>query len=384
MKDKSTKILKWIKEYLSWVVAVVGLILSAIGMAKESVFATSVVYLIIIMNSLILIALGAYAVLLHLVNKAKIEQKDNQIEKEKHNVEKLEIQCNEHRKTQRYTNSNWNSVLGTLQVFINRLYNLTVESLDGTDAIKQEEHDMLIHGYKMPEVQEKTVKMAKEKDAKIAKDLYDDYKRFLRDVLSKTQDNVERYLKLNGYDLEVSVTIKQLIEPDLLSNQNEYTSKACVYTAFRDSKTWTKRIRKEVAQKLYTINKNADFVHCLSKEYYIFNNKKRNSLDYSNENAEFDKYYNCGATTLICSPKGNLDRKLYGFLACDVLNLTYQGDEIIDEEVATILGTAAFAIGIYFDNIDYSWIFCQIADTYDSFWEMIFNCYVNKLIGSHE
>lgn len=370
--------MKKIKEFISWVIAAGGLIVSIIGLASRSDFGKCVVFTVIIIDSLILVSLGIYVTMSYLKNRTALEKKDKEISEERHNLKDLEIKFNNQKKAYLSMNSSWNAVANTLQVYLTRLFDLTYESMDGTEAIKKEEADMLIHNYKMTEVKSKTVKMASEKDEKIAKDLYDDYKRFLSDVLGKTQDNVEKYLQLKGYDLEVSVTIKQLIKPAPLSKQAEYTSEPCIYTAFRDSKTWKKRIRKEVVQKLYTLNKNSDFIHCLTRGYYVFNNKNRNSRDYSNENTEFDKYYNCGATTLVSSPQGNLDNFVYGFIACDVLNTLYGNVEIMDTEVTTILETAAHVIAAYFDSIDFNWPFCQISDAYSSFWEMLNDNYVNK------
>lgn len=54
--------------------------------------------------------------------------------------------------------------------------------------------------------------MAKEKDDKISKALYDDYKRFLSNILNKTQNNIENYTKTKGYDFELSIAIKQFIK----------------------------------------------------------------------------------------------------------------------------------------------------------------------------
>lgn len=279
-------------------------------------------------------------------------------------------------------NRNNKYTVSTLQIFLNRLYTLTDDYIDGTEAIKNTEEDMKEHGYSQKEINEKTVEMSKNMDVQTAKKLYDDYKRFLSNILIKTQENIENYLRTKGYDLEVAVTLKQFIEPVLLSEQNKYILKPYVYTAFRDSKTWSKGARNEVMGKKYTINKNSDFIHSLSNGYYVFNNKTKESAgDYINENKEFYKYYNCGVTMRVVSPsdKENADCLVYGFLACDVLNDKYENKQIMDTEVVNLLENAACIISIYFDNIDFNWVFCQISDEYKSFWKMVDTRYVKRL-----
>ncbi len=374
--EKSKTGMKFIKESLSWIIAIGGLITSIIGLTKGSAFTAGVVYVIIIIDSIILIALGIYATISFYKNRSEIEEKENELLNEKYNLEQLSSKYSEQTKAYLSLGTNCNYVIKTLHRFLNRLYDLTYQSLDGTDAINDEEKDMAAHGYEKCEIEKKTIIMAKEKDDKISSQLFDDYKRFLSNILNKTQDNIEKYLRVKGYDLEVSVTVKQLIEPSLQSSEKDFISIPYVYTAFRDSRTWTKKVRKEVAQKKYTIDKNSDFIHCLSQGFYIFNNKTNESRDYCNENTEFDKYYNCGATTLICSVKENSEKYIYGFLACDVLNTSGDNDEIIDNVIAGFLEFTAYAIAVYFDNIDFNWEFCQISDKYDTFWNMVSNKYL--------
>lgn len=368
----SRKGLGKIKEFLSWVIAVGGLTTSIFWLANDSGFTKGVVYLIIIIDSLVLIGLGIYAAITYYMNKTAVEEKEREVLNGRHEIEKLTVSYSGQKKAYLSLSANCNYMVSTLQLFLNRLYDLTLQSLDGTEAIQKEEIDMQKHGYDKHEIELKTITMAKEKDDKISKELYDDYKRFLSNILSKTQNNIENYLKTKGYDFEVSIAIKQLIKPALLTEQEKYTSQPYVYTAFRDSRTWLNKKRKEVAQRKYTINKNSDFIHCLSQGYYIFNNKTRDSRDYCNENTEFDLSYNCGTTTLISSPKEDSDKYIYGFLACDVLNNKYGEAMIMDVEIANFLETAAHIISVYFDNIDFNWVFCQISERYNTFWQMVY------------
>ncbi|MCB6203538.1 hypothetical protein [Extibacter muris] len=374
--DKDKIAIRWIKDIISWVIAVGGLVVGIIGLVSKSDFEKKVVYTVIIIDSLILIGLGIYMAVAYYDKRLIIKEKDNNILKCKHKLEELEINHSEQTRAYLLLGANCNYMVSTLQKFLNRLYDLTQRSLDGTDSIKKQESDMRDHGYSEKEITQKTIAMAQEKEDNISNDLYDDYKRFLSNILGKTQDNIEKYLKTKGYDLDVSITIKQLLEPVFQNGDIDYMSKPYVYTAFRDSKTWMKKIRKEVAQRKYTINKNSDFIHCLSKGYYIFNNKTTDSKDYCNENSEFDKYYNCGMTTMIYSPKEKSDRYIYGFLACDVMNDKYANEEILDAEITNFLDIAAYIISIYFDNIDFNWVFCKISDRYKTFWNMVYSKYL--------
>lgn len=83
-----------------------------------------------------------------------------------------------------------------------------------------------------------------------------------------------------------------------------------------------------------------------------------------------------GMTTMIYSPKEKSDRYIYGLLACDVMNDKYANDEILDAEITNFLDIAAYIISIYFDNIDFNWVFCKISDRYRTFWNMVYSKYL--------
>lgn len=371
---KIKKLLNWIKEYFSWFIAILSLIFSIIGLLNKEGLGNTIVYLVVCINSIVLIGIGIYIVVYYFYHQSKRKEDQKTIIMLENSNENLKKEISNVNKAYRAYTSDTNYIVSTLRVFLFKLYKLTDESFNEIDRIKKEETDMNEHGYTIEEIEEKITTLGKEKNRKICSSLYDDYKRFLSNVLTKTQNSIESYLKSVGSDLEVSITVKQLIEPS--GHEADVFDKPYVYTAFRDSKTWMKRIRNEVAQILYTINKNSDFIHCVSQGLYIFNNKTQDSKDYHNENNEFYKYYNSGGTVLIRS-NGNENQKeiIYGFLACDVLN-TDSSREVIDYNVATILSFSADILASYFDNIGYNWYFLEVSPEYSTFWNMLYEEYL--------
>lgn len=378
METKGKKVINWVEKYLSWIIAVGGLGLSAYGLLGGNQFTNIVVYLMIVLDTLILLGLGIYIGVSCLRNNKMNEESKRKEEQQKREIESLEVEIEKQKKAFLILESNDNYIIRTLHKFLERLYGLTDEVFDEIENIKNEENEMKNHNYTDEEIENKIVALTKEKNEKFSAVMYDDYKRFLSNILSKTQESIEIYLQTKGYEFEVSVTIKQFIKPCDLNGNKDYITKPYVYTAFRDSRTWGRKIRNEVAEKLYIVEKNSDFIHCMSQGYFIFNNKSISSRDYCNENTEFDKHYNCGVTTLIASPKGK--KKIgYGFLACDVLNKKHLNEEIMDSTVAQILDTTSDVIVTYFDNIDFNWFLCQVSEEFASFWEMVYKNYLVEI-----
>ncbi len=364
------KIVRWIKEIISWIISVGGLIVGIIGLATKSEFGKTVVYTIIIIDSLLLVLLGIYSVLFYLKNRNQLNEKEMTIIRRDHIIEDQEniLRCYE--KANRLLTSNYNYMISTLQKFLNRWQDVVKQAVIDTEDLEQEEGSLKKHGYSDGEIETKVITIAKQRQAIIVKNLYDDYKRFLSNILKKTQENIESYLSLKNYEFEVSVTIKQNITPFYLSDAEKYISQPCIYTAFRDSRTWARKVRNESSRKRFRMKENSDFMHCLTQGYYIFNNKTRESKDYLNENKEFDKYYNCGVTTILASNKEDQQKLVYGFIACDILNDKSNDDKIMNDEIAMILQTAAHIITAYFDSINDKWFMCQIQEP---FWEIIFD-----------
>ena len=374
MKDPAV-VIKKIKDYFSWIIAILGLIFSIIGLVKGDSMEATVVYIIVIINSIVLIGLGVYLIVSYLYNRGNIEKKDHEIRELLKANESEKANANLLYKAYISYTENTVYLVTSLHDFLHRLYSLTDKCFDEVESIEREEIEMREHEYTDDEIETKIIALGKEKNRNICANLYDDYKRFLSNVLTKTQNKIESYLRSMGYDLEVSLTLKMLVNP--MQKEKICSEEANVYTAFRDSRTWNKRIRKEVAEKLFTIEKNSDFIHCVVHGAYIFNNKSEKDKDYYNENTEFYKYYNCGITTLISSESKNSDDNIiYGFLACDLLNDKYLGQDIMDNNIAMILRDTGCLLSIYFDNIGYNWMFLEASPEYESFWEMVYHEYL--------
>lgn len=95
----------------------------------------------------------------------------------------------------------------------------------------------------------------------------DDVQRFFANVLNHSKATLEKYLKCRGFDLSVSLTIKQLNR--VIKSDDELTG-IKVFSVFRDFQTHEKQER-EIGKKEYTINGNSDFIHCIKQNYYLHN-----------------------------------------------------------------------------------------------------------------
>src|SRR5699024_279044 len=91
------KIVRWIKEIISWIISVGGLIVGIIGLATKSEFGKTVVYTIIIIDSLLLVLLGIYSVLFYLKNRNQLNEKEMTIIRRDHIIEDQEniLRCYE-------------------------------------------------------------------------------------------------------------------------------------------------------------------------------------------------------------------------------------------------------------------------------------------------
>ena len=253
MQSRGKKILSWIKEYLSWVIAAGGLGVSVYGLLGGNQFTNKVVYFIIILDTMILLGLGIYIGVSFFTNGKMNEESKNRELQQKNIIERLEQELEKQKKSFLILESNDNYIMRTLHKFLERLYSLTDKVFDEIDNIKNEEKEMKAHSYTDEEIERKIVALTREKNKKFSSVMYDDYKRFLSNILSKTQETIETYLQTKGYEFEVSVTIKQFLNPCDLNDKKTYITEPYVYTAFRDSRTWGRKIRNEVAERLYTV-----------------------------------------------------------------------------------------------------------------------------------
>lgn len=186
--------------------------------------------------------------------------------------------------------------------------------------------------------------------------LYNLYNRYIKGVIEETVKMMSYYMRSKNISLNVSITLKMFRSTYHFGSNQQ---KAQIYTAFRDEETYDNKKEREIGERHYSVDLNADFIKCLSKECYIKNNITADTDDYLNENfPQCLEHYNCTAVVpIICDYKS--DKQMYGFLCCDALNKKLEG-EIFDKNTANILYSTALTIGMFFDSINSSWSY--IAD----------------------
>lgn len=183
--------------------------------------------------------------------------------------------------------------------------------------------------------------------------LLDLYRRYSKNMLNHLVKIEEAYLSAKGYNsLPVSATVK--FYDRSFCPQKDERKGIHVYTAFRDSRTYDKHER-EIGEKLYTIDGNADFVRCLQKEHFLINNAVRNSDSYMNEHTDFDAYYNCTIVVPIRAKLPDGSFKHFGYLCCDCLN-SESKCEIFDKPATQYLFAVAQQYATFLDTLDANWI----------------------------
>lgn len=74
-------------------------------------------------------------------------------------------------------------MISTLQKFLNRWQDVVKQAVLDTENLEQEEESLKEHGYSNEEIEKKVIAIAKQRQAIIVKNLYDDYKRFLSNLM---------------------------------------------------------------------------------------------------------------------------------------------------------------------------------------------------------
>ncbi len=189
--------------------------------------------------------------------------------------------------------------------------------------------------------------------------LIDSYNRFLGSMTNIIRRSLEEYISTKRCKNSVSITIKQMETPWDYNTLNDHQAK--VYTAFRDYRTYSSKIRNETWEKAFTISKNSDFVISIEKDYYIFNFIDKKELDtglYQNENRSFYEHYNSGITCTIYSCI-NKKRILFGYLACDSIfdkkDRRIAGNDIFDWNAANLMMHTAHVIAMYLQIMFDTW-----------------------------
>lgn len=205
--------------------------------------------------------------------------------------------------------------------------------------------------------------------------MLDEYSRFVCSLINRTKEMIESYLDGKGATMEVSVTLKLFVDPGSADQIVSSGGRANLFTAYRDTQTYESGERNENPPRLYTINKNSDFTHCANGHNYYMFNVNRDGLirGYTNENEGYSQYYNSGVTVLVESKSTDLTRcatpsVVYGFLACDTLNENFLGEQLMDDNVASIMMAMGAMIGSYCNYLEYAWGLADLEQAYDTIW----------------
>ena len=167
------------------------------------------------------------------------------------------------------------------------------------------------------------------------------------------------YIKIRGYDLKISATIK-LFDKAYTHNVDRRTEFR-VYTAFRDKETYEDKNdqgvpKREIGQRLYTIDGNVDFTDCLTKDSFLFNNASRDMDNYRNEHEDFDAFYNCTIVVPVRTKLPDGNKMFFGYLCCECLNDKYPGIEIFDKGAAQYLFAFAQNLATFIETLDTNWL----------------------------
>lgn len=188
-----------------------------------------------------------------------------------------------------------------------------------------------------------------------AKDIYQKdtmtaFDDFLLNMTNTLKTVLDLYLEEKGVLVGSSISVKQfnriMADPQ---NHNDIR----IITTYRDNQTYI-RGKRETNKEIYCIDKNSDFLYCLSNPYFLKNNMTENDNTYDNEHKGYLDFYNC---TIVAPIKCEYPEctHIYGYLTCDILNDNFSIKDPLDDRMATIIETVANVIGLYFDDIDYQW-----------------------------
>ena len=196
-----------------------------------------------------------------------------------------------------------------------------------------------------------------------------EFNHFLKDITDQLRIILEFHLLEKGISLPVSIAVKQY---NKIVNYPDDLVGVSVITTFRDHQTYSQGER-EIGTKEYSINNNSDFVHCLNKPWFIKNNMTDDDTNYSNENSDYLKYYNC---TIVVPIKYEYSDKchIFGYLACDTLNQDLSITNIFDNKAAQIMQITANIIAAYFDSMDFQWAYELSKD----FLDIVYNMKINN------
>ena len=343
------KYLGKISTILSWIFNVAGLVLAILSFIKNDAdLGWGVVLSLIIFNSIFLIIISIYETLLFkrgaTLEKDIIKEKDEAIEQLKL---QLKLSNNQSDKLRYY----YKYIIATLNKFSTQLLEVNYKLQESNNDIDQMVEEYNSNNNHADDKFESFI-------ANLKSTAYNDYEQsmlkefnhFLSNITNKLKLILDISLKEKDCMLETSISVKQfsriVYDPDDILDIG-------IITTFRDSQTYSQG-KREIGEKIYYINKNTDFLYCLTHSYFLKNNIQEDDRTYDNEHKGFLEYYNCAIVVPIkCEFPDSTH--IYGYLTCDILNDDFFQQNLLDDKMAEIMEATANIMGLYFDDMDFQW-----------------------------
>lgn len=363
------KYLGKISNILSWFFNILGLVLAIVSFIKNDAdLGWGVVLSIVIFNSLFLIVVSIYESLLF---KRGVEMEEEISQKTANLINEL--------------NGNYSQLDDRYRHSIIQRDKLRLYYKCAISTLNKFSTQLLYVNYKLEQTNEKidsVASKAQNQDSdfesrikSLKDDAYYEYERsmvkqfnqFLSDIIKELKIILDFALELKGCKLECSISVKQFNRIVFVSNGIPTSSSDVkVITTFRDWQTYSQG-KREIGQKVYSVNKNTDFVYCLSHPYFLKNNILDSDRTYDNEHKGFLEYYNCAIVVPIKCTYPDSDH-IFGYLTCDILNPDFTQNDLLDDKMAEVMEATANIMGLYFDDMDYQWEY--VLD--DDFLDIIF------------
>lgn len=333
------KYLGRIGKAVSWLFNIASLVLAAVSLFNNNGTDLNwrILLAIIIFNSIFLIIISVYESLIFRRGSAIENRLSDQLRLSNNQADKL-----------RYY---YKYIIATLNKFSTQLlavYYKLQQAYDDINAMESEYNALEeSHTVTIQNLLERSEATALEEYISSTEKQFD---HFLSNITSRLKQILDISLHQKGCSLETSISVKQF---NRIVTDPHDISDVMVITSFRNNESYSQG-KREIGERQYHIDKNTDFLFCLSKPYFLKNNIKANDKSYENEHEDFLSYYNCTIVVPIKCAYPNSDH-IFGYLACDILNQDFSQDDLLDDKMAEIMQATANIMGLYFDDIDYQW-----------------------------
>lgn len=363
-EEIKSKYLGKIANIISWVISIAGLVVSIVSFIKNDTdLGWGVTLAIVIFNSIFLIIISIYETLLY--KRGTTIEKEIKAEKGReiaHLNQQLFSSIDLSAKLRYY----FKYIIYTLNKFSTRLLAANSKYAQAKSNIEKIVEDYGNAGSGNDEKFDVLIKsMIDSAERDYRKSMLEEFNLFLGNISSKLKEVLDASLRNKDCPLETSISIKQfsriVIDPDDVSD-------VVVITTFRDSQTYSQG-KREVGTEKFSINKNTDFIYCLTHPYFLKNNITLTDKTYDNEHTGFLEFYNCAIVVPIKCEYPDYSH-VFGYLTCDILNPDPARENLLDEKMAEIMEATARIIGDYFDSMDFQWEYSLESDFLDIVYNM--------------